>query len=84
MKWRLKFADRWLLKKLRVKQSRLSLNRSCVWMPQHLKQFLGDVIGDLNRRRGKISGQETHKASVKLLQRSHLSEMFGYSTSYVP
>jgi elongation factor G len=41
---------------------------------------LGDVIGDLNRRRGKILGQENHKGSVIISAEVPLSEMFGYST----
>ncbi|MBS4168227.1 elongation factor G [Parachlamydia sp. AcF125] len=41
---------------------------------------LGDVIGDLNRRRGKILGQENHKGSVIVSSEVPLSEMFGYST----
>lgn len=41
---------------------------------------VGDVIGDLNRRRGKIVGQETHKGAVIIHAEVPLSEMFGYST----
>jgi len=41
---------------------------------------LGDVIGDLNRRRGKILGQDNHKGSVIVSAEVPLSEMFGYST----
>lgn len=41
---------------------------------------MGDVIGDLNRRRGQIVGQETHKGSVIVHAEVPLSEMFGYST----
>lgn len=42
--------------------------------------FLGDIIGDLNRRRGRISGQESHKSSIMVTAEVPLSEMFGYST----
>jgi elongation factor G len=42
--------------------------------------FLGDIIGDLNRRRGRISGQETGKGSIIVTAEVPLSEMFGYST----
>lgn len=42
---------------------------------------LGDVIGDLNRRRGKILGQETHKGATIVHAEVPLSEMFGYSTT---
>lgn len=41
---------------------------------------LGDVIGDLNKRRGKILGQETSKAMIKIHSEVPLSEMFGYTT----
>lgn len=41
---------------------------------------MGDVIGDLNRRRGKIMGQESHKGAVIIHSEVPLSEMFGYST----
>lgn len=41
---------------------------------------LGDVMGDLNRRRGRILGQESHKGAVVVHAEVPLSEMFGYST----
>lgn len=41
---------------------------------------VGDVIGDLNKRRGKILGQETSKSMVKVHAEVPLSEMFGYAT----
>lgn len=41
---------------------------------------MGDVIGDLNRRRGQIIGQENHKGAVIIHSEVPLSEMFGYST----
>ena len=43
-------------------------------------QFLGDVIGDINRRRGKILSQSTLKNTVEVESEVPLSEMFGYST----
>jgi elongation factor G len=43
-------------------------------------QFMGDVIGDINRRRGKILNQTTHKVTVIVEAEVPLSEMFGYST----
>jgi elongation factor G len=44
------------------------------------EQHMGDVIGDLNRRRGQIMGQEMHKGFVIIHAEVPLSEMFGYST----
>lgn len=41
---------------------------------------LGDVIGDLNKRRGRILGQEQMKGMVKVSAEVPLSEMFGYTT----
>jgi elongation factor G len=39
---------------------------------------VGNVIGDLNRRRGMISGQEPSGAGVRIKADVPLSEMFGY------
>ncbi len=45
------------------------------------EQFMGDIIGDLNRRRGKILAQNTQKGGViEIESEVPLSEMFGYST----
>lgn len=45
------------------------------------ESHVGDVIGDLNRRRGQILGQENHKGAVIINAEVPLSEMFGYSTT---
>ncbi len=39
---------------------------------------VGDVIGDLNRRRGMILGQESGATGVRIKAECPLSEMFGY------
>jgi len=39
---------------------------------------VGDVIGDLNRRRGMILGQESGPTGVRIKAEVPLSEMFGY------
>jgi elongation factor G len=39
---------------------------------------VGDVIGDLNRRRGMIEGQEAGATGVRIKASVPLSEMFGY------
>ena len=39
---------------------------------------VGDVIGDLNRRRGMILGQDTGVTGVRIKAQVPLSEMFGY------
>jgi elongation factor G len=42
------------------------------------EDHVGDVIGDLNRRRGMISGQEAGVTGVRIKGDVPLSEMFGY------
>jgi elongation factor G len=39
---------------------------------------VGDVIGDLNRRRGMIAGQDAGVSGVRIKADVPLSEMFGY------
>jgi len=42
--------------------------------------FLGDVIGDLSRRRGKVQGQEPRGNALAVQALVPLGEMFGYAT----
>ena len=42
------------------------------------EDFLGDVIGDLSRRRGKLAGQEPRGNALVVSATVPLSEMFGY------
>lgn len=42
--------------------------------------FMGNVIGDLNARRGHIEGQETEQGIAKVAASVPLAEMFGYAT----
>ena len=44
------------------------------------EQYLGDVIGDLSSRRGKIEGLEMHAGVQQIKAKVPLSEMFGYAT----
>src|SRR5205814_9664722 len=44
------------------------------------QEFVGDVIGDLARRRGRIEGQEPRGNAVAVKASVPLSEMFGYVT----
>lgn len=44
------------------------------------EDYIGDIIGDLNRRRGKILGQTSLKGTVQVESEVPLSEVFGYST----
>ena len=42
--------------------------------------YMGDVMGDLNARRGMISGTEVHPGSAEITANVPLSSMFGYAT----
>ena len=42
--------------------------------------FMGDVIGDLSSRRGKVLGMDTRPAAQAIDARVPLAQMFGYST----
>ena len=42
------------------------------------EDHVGDVIGDLNRRRAMIQGQEAGATGVRIKAEAPLSEMFGY------
>ena len=44
------------------------------------EEFMGDVVGDLNRRRGLISGMDDSPSGKVVHAEVALSEMFGYST----
>ena len=44
------------------------------------EEYMGDVIGDLNSRRGKIEGMEPQNGAQIIRAFVPLSEMFGYAT----
>ena len=44
------------------------------------EDFLGDVMGDLNSRRGQIEGMGSEDGITKVTSRVPLAEMFGYAT----
>jgi elongation factor G len=44
------------------------------------QDFLGEVIGDLSRRRGRVEGQEPRGNALAVTARVPLAEMFGYAT----
>ena len=48
-----------------------------VTMPE---QFMGDVIGDLNRRRGHVEGMDSRGTTQVVRAFVPLAEMFGYAT----
>jgi elongation factor G len=44
------------------------------------EEYMGDVIGDLNSRRGRIEGMELRGTTQIIKSMVPLSEMFGYAT----
>ena len=44
------------------------------------EEFLGEVIGDLSRRRGRVEGQDQRGNALAVTAKVPLSEMFGYVT----
>ncbi len=44
------------------------------------EEYLGDVIGDLNSRRGMIQSMEAENGAQRVIAHVPLSEMFGYAT----
>ena len=43
-------------------------------------EYMGNVIGDLNSRRGQINNQESQDGTARVTAMVPLSEMFGYAT----
>ena len=44
------------------------------------EEYMGDVIGDLSSRRGRIEGTDMNMGAVAVRAMVPLSEMFGYAT----
>jgi len=45
------------------------------------EEYMGDVMGDLNSRRGRIEGMEARSGAQTIRSHVPLSEMFGYATT---
>jgi len=45
------------------------------------EEYMGDVMGDLNSRRGRIEGMDTRAGAQVIRAKVPLAEMFGYSTT---
>lgn len=45
------------------------------------EEYMGDVMGDLNSRRGRIEGMDNRAGAQIIRAKVPLSEMFGYSTT---
>ncbi len=49
----------------------------CVTVPE---EYMGDIIGDINSRRGMVQGMEAASGAQRINAMVPLSEMFGYAT----
>jgi elongation factor G len=45
------------------------------------EDYIGNVIGDLNSRRGQVEGQDSSQGIAKVMAKVPLAEMFGYATT---
>jgi elongation factor G len=45
------------------------------------EENMGDIVGDLNRRRGQVEGMDSRNGAQVIKAKVPLSEMFGYVTS---
>lgn len=45
------------------------------------EEYMGDVLGDMSSRRGKVAGMENSEGTVVVEVHVPLSEMFGYATN---
>jgi elongation factor G len=45
------------------------------------EDYMGDVMGDINSRRGQITGMDTKNGAAQIDSLVPLSEMFGYATN---
>ena len=79
MPYPLKFVHRLLLKKQLNKQPKIlePIMKLTVITPE---ENMGDVIGDLNRRRGQVEGMDDKGGAKVVNAKVPLSEMFGYIT----
>ena len=78
VKWHSKLLDRWHLKLVQQASPVLGAsNEGEVVTPE---DYMGDVVGDLNRRRGVILGMEENAMGKIVSAEVPLSEMFGYTT----
>ena len=80
-RWRLKLLDRWRLKQRKTNVILFLLEpimKVEVTVPE---EYMGDVMGMLNSRRGRIEGMDSRAGAQIIRAKVPLAEMFGYSTT---
>ncbi|WP_407886856.1 elongation factor G, partial [Scytonema sp. NUACC26] len=75
-----KIAGSMALKEAAMKASPILLEPMMKVEVEVPENFLGDVMGDLNSRRGQIEGMGSEAGLAKVTAKVPLSEMFGYAT----
>jgi elongation factor G len=45
------------------------------------EEYMGDVMGDISSRRGRIEGMEARSNTQHIIAKVPLSQMFGYATA---
>ena len=80
-KWHLKLQVPWLLKKAMKKANPVLLEPIMKVDVVTPEDYMGDVMGDLNSRRGRIEGMEARNGAQVITANVPLAEMFGYATA---
>ncbi len=81
-KWRSKLPPLWASEKALLQAKPVILEPIMKVEVVTPEDFMGDIVGDLNRRRGIINGMEDAPGGIKIVDAQvPLSEMFGYATS---
>jgi len=75
-----KFAGSMAVKAAVVKASPVILEPMMKVEVEVPENYLGDVMGDLNSRRGNIEGMNSDSGLAKVTSKVPLAEMFGYAT----
>ena len=81
LKWRFKIAGSMAFKDAMKKAAPVLMEpimKVAVIVPD---EYLGDVMGDVNSRRGMIQGTETRTGAVQVNAHIPLANMFGYATA---
>ena len=79
-RWRSRSPARWRSRRRRARRSPVLLEPIMAVEVVTPEDYMGDVIGDLSSRRGKVEGMEQRGTSQVIRAQVPLSDMFGYAT----
>ena len=80
LKWRLRLPVLWHSKTAVRKVDPVIMEPIMKVVVNVPEEYMGDVMGDLNSRRGQIQGMEARTGAQEITANVPLSEMFGYAT----